>query len=111
MAECRCMTPPFNYTDYASEPLGIDETNGRFGEVSVQTCKACGRKWLHYFVEYEAFSKSGRWYRGLVSAEALRSLTPESAVALLESLPWYFYGGSYFQTIGRKGSGRVWVDL
>ena len=111
MAECRCLTPPFDYRDFNSEPLGIDETNGRFGEVSVQSCKTCGSQWLHYFVEYEAFSKSGHWYRGLVSAEALRSLRPESAVALLEGLPWYFYGGSYFETTGRKGSERVWVDL
>lgn len=105
------MTPPFDFMDYDSEPLGIDDTNGRFGEVSVETCKACGRKWLHYLVEYEALSNSGRWYRGLVTAEMLRGLKPESAVALLESLPWHFYGGSYFQTTGRKGSGRVWVDL
>jgi hypothetical protein len=111
MPECHCMTPPFHYLDFDSETLGIDETNGRFGEVSVQTCKACGRKWLHYLVEYEAFSKSGRWFHGLVSVEVLRSLRPESAVALLESLLWYFYGGSYFGTTGRKGSGRVRVDL
>jgi hypothetical protein len=41
----------------------------------------------------------------------LHLLKPESVVALLESLPWYFYGGSYFETTGRKGSGRVRVDL
>ena len=111
MAECRCTAPPFDFLDYDSELLGVDETNGRFGEVSVETCKACGAKWLRYFVEYEAFSESGRWYRGLVTAESLRSLTPELAVALLESLPWYFYGGSYFRTTGRKGLGRVFVDL
>jgi len=111
MAECRCMSPPFDFLDYDSEPLGIDEANGRLGEVSGETCKACGRQWLHYFVEYEAFSKSGRWFRGLATAEMLRSLRPETAVALLESLPWYFYGGSYFGTTGRKGSGRVRVDL
>jgi hypothetical protein len=111
MTECRCMSPPFDYQDYDTKPLGVDETNGRFGEVSVQTCKTCGRQWLHYFVEYEAFSKFGRWYRGLVSAEVLHLLKPESVVALLESLPWYFYGGSYFETTGRQGSGRVWVDL
>jgi hypothetical protein len=110
MAECRCMIPPFNFRDYVSEPLGIDHTNGRFGEVSVQTCKACGKQWLHYLVEYEAFSNSGRWYRGLVTRQMLLTLLPELAVALLESLPWYFYGGSYFETTGRQGSGRVWVD-
>ena len=111
MTDCRCMAPPFDFADFDSEPLGIDQTNGRFAEVSVETCRACGAKWLRYFVEFEAFTASGRWYRGLVTAERLRTLTPELAVTLLESLPWYFYGGSYFQTTGRRGSGRVFFDL
>ena len=46
MAVCRCMTPPFDARDYDTEFLGVDETNGRFGEVSVETCKACGAGWL-----------------------------------------------------------------
>jgi hypothetical protein len=107
MAECLCMTPPFVFLDYEFELLGLDETNGRFGEVSLQTCKACGRQWLHYFFEYEVFLKSGRWFRGLVPAEQLVSLSPESAVELLESLPRYFYSGSYFETTGRQGSRHV----
>ena len=111
MTVCRCMTPPFDFKDYDCELLGIDETNARFGQVSVQTCQACGRKWVHYFVEYEAFSNSGRWYRGPVTPEMQLSLRPESAVALLESLAWYFDGGSYFETTGRQGSGQVQVDL
>ena len=111
MAECRCMTPPFDYRDFESESLGVDETNGRFGEVSVETCKACGAKWLRYFVEYEAFSRSGRWYRGLVSPDVLRGLKPERVPGVLSGLPWYFYGGSYFDTTGRRGSGPLLIDL
>lgn len=105
------MTPPFRHTDLDSELIGVDETNGRFGEVSVETCKTCGAKWLRYFVEYEAFTASGRWYRGLVSQETLSSLTPEGAVDALSGLPWHFYGGSYFETTGRKGVGAISVDL
>jgi hypothetical protein len=111
MSECRCMTPPFFYLDYDSKRIGIDETNGRSGEVTVDTCKACGRMWLHYFVEYESFSESGRWYRGLVTSEMVERLTPEQAPELLASLPWRFYGGSYFRTQGREGSGPIRVDL
>jgi hypothetical protein len=111
MAECRCMTPPFDYRDFESERVGVDETKGRHGEVSIETCRHCGAKWLHYLVEYEAFSESGRWYRGLATPEMLRSLRPDGAVALLEGLPWHFYGGSYFRTRGRRGSGPVLVDL
>jgi hypothetical protein len=111
MAECRCMAPPFSFQDYDTEFLGVDETNGRFGEVSVETCKACGATWLRYFVEYEAFPRSGRWYRGLVSPDVLQALTPDQAPGVLARLPWYFYGGNYFETTGRKGSGPVFVDL
>jgi hypothetical protein len=111
MVECRCMNPPLDFRDYDTESLGVDETNGRFGEVEVETCKACGARWLRYFVEYEAFSGSGRWYRGLVSPDVLSGLTPSQAPAVLEGLPWYFYGGSYFGTTGSKGSGPVRLDL
>ena|ERR1051325_10886846 len=111
MPECRCMTPPFNYLDYYTVSLGIDMTKNRGAEVTIETCRACGNKWLRYFVEYEFFSQSGRWYRGLVTPELLESLTPEGAPELLSSLPWYFYGGSYFRTLGRRGSGPIRADL
>jgi hypothetical protein len=105
------MTPPFHCADFDSESIGVDETNCRFGEVSVETCKTCGSKWLRYLVEYEAFTGSGRWYRGLASPEMLQSLTPERAVAALAGLPWYFYGGSYFKSTGQRGVGPLSVDL
>ncbi len=111
MNDCRCMTPPFDYRDYESEPVGVDETKGRYGEVTIQTCRHCGALWLRYLVEYEAFSRSGRWYRGLVSADQLTGLFPEDAPTLLEALPWYFYGGSYFDSTGRKGAGKVKINL
>lgn len=111
MSECGCLTPPFSYLDYDSESLGTDPTNGRYGQVTVETCKACGSKWLRYLVEYESFSESGRWYRGLVTPAMVESLTPEQAPGLLASLSWHFYGGSYFRTTGRRGSGPIRVDL
>lgn len=111
MSECQCMKPPFLHNDFYSQFIGIDKTNGRFGKVSVETCKRCGSRWIVYSVEYEAFSQSGRWYRGLSSPEMIIHLTPEGAVVALEGLPWYFYGGSYFETTGRKGTGPVLVDL
>jgi hypothetical protein len=91
--------------------VGIDETHGRFGEVSVRTCRACGRRWLHYRVEYEAFTGSGRWYAGLLPEGADAGLTPDAAVPLLERLPWHVYGGSYWGTSGRRGTGPLQVDL
>jgi hypothetical protein len=109
--ECRCLTPPLHYANYRDRVVGTDPTKGRFGEVKVRTCVHCGRLWLHYLVEYEAFSRSGRWYCGVVSEEVARAVSPETAVEILESLPWHLYGGSYFDTTGRRGTGAVHVDL
>ncbi len=110
MPDCRCMTPPFDHRDFDSVALGVDETDGRFGEVSIETCRLCGRKWLRYLVEYEAFSRSGRWYRGLVTDEIARTVRPESAVDILQSLAWRFAGGDYFESTGFKSTGPVIVD-
>ncbi len=108
--DCRCLTPPFDYRDFDSAAVGVDETNGRFGEVSIETCRLCDRRWLRYVVEYEAFSRSGRWYRGLVTDAIARSVQPESAVKVLQSLAWRFAGGDYFDSTGFKSTGPVVVD-
>lgn len=104
---CVCMTPPFSYSDFRTKDIGTDETKGRFGDVSIETCRKCKRKWLRYFMEWEWYSESGRWYRGLVSDEVAGTVTPETAVAILEGLEWYYCGGSYFKTTGKKGSGPM----
>lgn len=107
---CRCHCPPFHFADYTTIALGEDRTHGRYGEVTVQTCKFCGTHWLRYFVEYEHRSGSGRWYRGVIASNQIDKIKPEQAVDFLESLPSYFYGGSYFGTTGREGHGQVFVD-
>jgi hypothetical protein len=111
MQDCLCLQPPFNYKDFDSRKIGVDQTKGRFGEVSIETCKACGRQWLHYFVEYEGVSNSGRWYRGLVSEEVTRTVTPDTAVSVLERLEKRFAGGSYFDSPGFRSSDPISVDL
>lgn len=104
---CRCMTPPFNFRTFSTVSVGVDETDGRFGEVFIDVCTACGKTWLRYHLEYEAFSKSGRWYRGLLPAEAARTIQPETAVAVLQRLDWYFAGGSYFSSAGFRSTGPL----
>ncbi|MCX7044792.1 MAG: hypothetical protein NTX50_04790 [Candidatus Sumerlaeota bacterium] len=103
-ADCRCMTPPFSFLDFDSFDLGVDETNGRFADVTVNRCKVCGRYWLKYLVEYEAFSESGRWFRGMIEEAEVTggSLTPETALQRIAGMEWFFYGGSYYRTTGRK---------
>lgn len=110
--ECQCMHPPFHYTNYQkSKYLGVDKTNGRFGKVTVEECKFCGSKWLDYHVEYSGFSKSGRWYRGLINNEIEAQLRfPSSAVGILNHLQVRFEGGSYFGSSGRASTGRLRVD-
>jgi len=111
MPECACMTPPFNYKDFDKHAVGVDTAKGRYGEVAIETCHHCGSLWLTYFVEYEAFSGSARWYRGLISPEVAETVTAENAVSILDGLDWHFAGGSYFDSTGRKGTGPVHVDL
>jgi hypothetical protein len=87
--------------------MGVDATHGRFGEVSLETCLLCGRIWLHYHLEYEAFPNSGRWFRGLISQEQIAAMTPQDAIPYLERLPWYFIGGSYYRSRGQRSSGKI----
>ncbi len=111
VTDCVCLHPPFHYRDYNSRLLGTDETKGRYAEVSVETCRKCGRLWLKYAVEYEGFSGSGRWYRGLISSGEAETVTPQNAQVVLEGLEWYFCGGTFLGSTGRLGQGKIWVDL
>jgi hypothetical protein len=107
---CTCEKPPFNYADFRSSQLGIDHTNGRDAEVSIFQCKLCQRIWISYLVEFEHYSKSGRWYRGIISKKERSEITPENVVEYLENIEWYLYGGSYFESAGAFGHGKAIVD-
>jgi hypothetical protein len=108
--QCACFHPPFDYRDFHCAEVGIDDTNGRFGRVTLETCRRCGTVWLVYQVEYEAFSGSGRWFRGVIASEDRSAITPRGAAACLEGLPWYFAGGSYFNSPGVKSRGKLALD-
>ncbi len=109
--QCRCNKPPVNCCDYDISFLGIDPTNGRFADVTIERCTHCGNLWINYLVEFEAFSGSGRWYRGILSEEAQKIITPETVVDYLEKLEWYIFGGTYFDSTGMVSKGKVIVDL
>ena len=108
--DCACLDPD-QRSEWERSSVGVDETKGRYGEVSLQRCLRCRRVWLHYFVTYEGFSRSGRWFRAIVSDEEAVSVTPETAAGLIAAQPWHLYGGSYFGHGGKRGVGRVHVDL
>lgn len=105
--DCSCSEPPFSHSDFESRSVGIDETGGRFAEVSVEVCKSCGQEWLHYFYEYEAISGSGRWYRAMISHDEAAGVTSATAVQLLGRRNWHFRGGSYFQTTGQRCDWKI----
>ncbi|MBD2701367.1 hypothetical protein IC229_12010 [Spirosoma sp. BT702] len=106
---CKCHKPPIYYGDYTSTFVGVDETNERFADVAIETCRHCGTAWITYQVESEAFERSGRWFRGILTA-AKQEIRPEDVVTYLEQLDWYIYGGSYFGSSGTYDHGKVWVD-
>ncbi len=101
--DCKCqqLENP-HYKNYLSRTVGIDKNHG---EVNIQTCIFCDQSWLRYFIEYESFSQSGRWYSGMISERDANKITPENAIAFLEKLDWCFCGGSYFggKVFKRKG--------
>lgn len=84
--------------------LGMDD---KFGEISIEQCEDCGRYWLHYFYENEGISRSGRFYCGIIPAEIVESVSPSNAIGILESLDWYFCGGSYYDGKIYKTSGQI----
>jgi len=106
---CGCENATAPYTHFTTREVGRDDTEGRFADVDIEQCVVCGRHWLRYHVEHEAFSRSGRWARGLVSADLAATITPEEAAPYLHSLDWYLYGGSYFGgTSGRRRGPMNW---
>ena len=93
MKTCKCETPPFYYADFHSAELGV---GSHYADVTIQTCKKCGKKWLKFLIEEEHYTKSGRWWRAPVEPEKLSSITAENAKQFIESLDWCFVGGSYY---------------
>lgn len=108
---CVCEKPELSHTDYRTSNIGTDKTNGRMAEVSILQCKLCQRIWLKYLVEFESFTKSGRWYKGIIAKKDVAGMKPENAVEYLENLDWYIYGGSYLESTGMFGQGKLDVDL
>ena len=108
--DCICKKPPFSYLNYDTHELGIDEANGRFAEVAIQTCKHCGTQWLNYFIEIEGFSSNIKWFKAIIDDSLIDSLTPENALENISKAEWYFYGGSYYGAGVAVGSGEVKVD-
>jgi hypothetical protein len=94
---CGCTDAPGDFL-INEKYLGMDS---QYAEISIFTCSHCGRHWLRYFYENEAFTASGRWYLGSITEEQASMVTAENAKAIMEGLSWCYFGGSYYY--GHRG--------
>lgn len=106
-AICRCEEPRAPAEQFDARSVGQDATDGRFAEVEIWRCRDCGRPWLRYAVEYEAFTASGRWARGLIQEADAETLTADRAAGHIDRLPWYIRGGSLFGGEASRASGPM----
>lgn len=104
--ECGCSTREYRFRLEEPKYVGL---SAHYSEVYLHKCRLCDKSILELFSEHEAFSKSGRWYAGFVGREVAEQLDPAGAIEILESLPWYFVGGSYYE--GRVHTSRGTVRL
>jgi hypothetical protein len=108
MDECHCMNPPFCYLDFDSVSLGEDKTQKvNTTEVTIETCKSCGPKWIMYFFEHPLIGHSGTWHRWLITDEMASFVRADNAITFIEGLEWYFRGGSFYKSAGEKCSGKT----
>jgi len=105
---CPCLDAEAHFCGFEKKTIGVDE---QYGEVTLWTCKKCGRKWLHYFVEYEYLTAAGRMFTGVISPAALAGITAANAVEAFEAMDWYFRGGSAFggKLLRTTGSLKPWL--
>jgi hypothetical protein len=108
MTDCTCLSDgPRNPDVIDKRYIGCDETSGRFADVTLLRCSRCRRLWLRYAVEYEAFSRSGRWAEAPIGEKEAETMTPEAAAAFFDHAEFYIYGGSRYGHSGRRGSGPL----
>jgi len=94
--------------DLEKRYIGADD---QYGEVTVLVCKRCGRCWLHYLIEYEYLTASGRWLEGEISPHVAASLEPNAAVGLFDKMQWFHCSGSAFGDKLRRvtGPAATWL--
>jgi len=80
-----------------------------FGTASLLRCSLCGQRWLKYFYEIEAFTASGRWYLGAITAEQAMQVSAGNARATMERLSWYYFGGSFYEGKSGRTSGMIFL--
>jgi hypothetical protein len=102
-AECACLELGPRRPDAVVErDLGIDPSEGRYAGVELRRCAKCGRLWLRYQYEFEAFSRSGRWSEALIDEASAATMTATSAYRFIHMAPWRIVGGSLYGHAGKR---------
>ena len=108
MNECTCLSEGPRRPDVIDERyIGRDDTGGRFADVSLLRCSRCRRLWLRYAVEYEAYSRSGRWAAAPIDQTAAVTMTPEVAAPFLDRAELCIVGGVLLRPPRAQGSRPV----
>jgi hypothetical protein len=95
--DCPCLDRGPKPPAYIEERnLGVDDTEGRFADVTLVRCALCRRLWLRHFYEIEGFSRSGRWAEALIDDVTAATITPRGALKFIETRPFRVVGGSYY---------------
>jgi len=70
-----------------------------------------GRCWLHYLMEYEYLTASGRWLEGEISPEVAASLNANEAVGFFDRMDWFHCSGSALSGKLRRvnGPAATWL--
>jgi len=99
---CVCLKPDegVEWSDRADIGMTSD-----YWEVTRMRCAKCHTPWIRAFIEYEAFPRSGRYYRAPTTDPALFGVTPEAALHIIETASLRIAGGSRFDGVERVISG------
>jgi len=90
--ECIC----FQSTQQKEVPFSAVGMTDDYADITIGKCPKCGQVWLRYLYENEGFTGSGRWYLGAISELQANTIQVNQAKAILETLDWYWVGGSYY---------------
>ena len=111
ISTCECWNSAASYRQFHPALfVGVDETEGRYADVTLRECKQCDSLWLQYQVEYEGFSRSGRWARRQISHAEADQITPETALQHIEA-DQYACGVLYFDGEPGWRSGPMRWDI
>lgn len=103
---CECFSGDFRERPRAVK-RHLQGHDDHYADVTVETCTRCGAAWLDYHVEYEHRTAGGHWARGHIDSDTAQRVTAQTASAILEALPWYWVGGSYYSGHVHRSSGPI----